>query len=286
MPFDLTHPPLSCSVRGCTLPLERRERTFVCAAGHSYDVARSGYVNLLQPQDRRSSAAGDSRAAIEARESLLAAGIGRTLIDDLTNRVAALELEKTAVVVDLGCGSGDALAAVMAGPKGPALREQRIGIGIDLSTVAVERAARRFSDRTWVVANADRRLPLLDRSVDLVLSLHGRRNPPEVARVLAACGHFLVAVPAADDLIELRELVQGQPVERDRVSQLRAEHESLFELVERSVVRETHELDRDALIKLLQGTYRGVRRAAADRIAALERMRVTIASDLVVFRLR
>ena len=127
----------------------RRDRTFLCAAGHSYDVARSGYVNLLQPQDRRSAAPGDSRAAVEARASLLAAGIGRTLIEAVANRAATLDLPDTPVVVDLGCGSGDALAALT--------KRAGTGVGIDLSTAAVERAARHFPDRTWVIANADRR---------------------------------------------------------------------------------------------------------------------------------
>ena len=257
----------------------RRDRTLVCPAGHSYDVARSGYVNLLQPQDRRSAVAGDSREAIEARESLLASGIGRIPIDALTTRIRSLELDDESVVVDLGCGSGDALAALTA-------RGTSVGVGIDLSTPAIERASRRFPDRTWVVANADRRLPLLDRSVNVVVSLHARRNPPEVARVLHETGHLLVAVPAADDLIELRELVQGQRVERDRGEVVLAEHDTLFELVERSVVRETQALDRDPLLSVLTGTYRGVRRGVADRVAALTRMTVTLASEILVFRLR
>lgn len=262
-------------MRGCTLPLQRRDRTFVCDAGHSYDVARSGYVNLLQPQDRRSLAAGDSLSAVDARASLLADGVGRTLIDAIAARASALDLGDDPVIVDLGCGSGDALAA---------LSEANSGIGIDLSTPAIDRASRRFPNRTWVVANADRRLPLLDHSVDLVLSLHGRRNPSEVARVLRAGRYHLVAIPAADDVIELRELVQGTRVERDRKDAVLAEHEAVFQLVEHSVVRETLSLDRAALLNLLQGTYRGVRRGAADRVAALTRMDVTLASDLLVFR--
>ena len=244
----------------------------MCAAGHSYDVARSGYVNLLQPQDRRSTDAGDSREAVEARAALLALGVGRAVIDGLVEMVGQLKVAPTSVI-DLGCGSGDALAA---------LTEDRLGIGIDLSVAAIERAARRFPDRTWVVANADRRLPLLDRSIHLVLSLHGRRNPPEVARVLAPTGHLLVVVPAADDLIELRELVQGARVERDRATAVVAEHESLFELLDRSIVRQTVDLERDALLNLLHGTYRGSRLAAADRVAALTRMNVTLASEVLV----
>jgi 23S rRNA (guanine745-N1)-methyltransferase len=264
-------------VRGCTLPLLRRDRTFVCAAGHSYDVARSGYINLLQPQDRRSRAAGDSASAVAARASLLADGLGRTLIDAIATRASALELGDAPVIVDLGCGSGEALAA---------LTETHTGIGIDLSTHAIDRAARRFPNRTWVVANADRRLPLLDHSVDLVSSVHGRRNPREVARVLRAGRYHLVAIPAADDLIELRELVQGTRVERDRKDAVLAEHDGSFLLLEHAVVRETLSLDRAALLKLLQGTYRGVRHGAADRVATLTRMTVTLASDLLVFRLK
>jgi 23S rRNA (guanine745-N1)-methyltransferase len=251
----------------------------VCPAGHSYDVARSGYVNLLQPQDRRSAAAGDSHEAIDARESLLASGVGCTLINALITRIRSLDLEDDPIVVDLGCGSGDALAALTA-------HRTSVGIGIDLSTPAIERASRRFPDRTWVVANADRRLPLLDRSVDVVSSVHARRNPPEVARVLHETGSLLVAVPAADDLIQLRELVHGQRVERDRGEIVLAEHETLFELVERSVVREMQDLDRDALLSVLRGTYRGMRRGVADRVAALTRMTVTFASEILMFRLR
>jgi 23S rRNA (guanine745-N1)-methyltransferase len=284
LPFDLTESrrlPLACSVRGCTLPLRRRDRSVVCDAGHAYDIARSGYINLLQPQDRRSRAAGDSKATIEARAALLKAGVGRTLIEALAAQAVTFDLGHEPVVVDLGCGSGDALAAI-ARQRASA----SIGIGIDLSTAAVERAARQFPDLTWVVANADRRLPVLDGSVDLVASIHGRRNPDEAARVLAPGRYLLIAVPAADDLIELRELVQGQRIEHDRSDAVLAEHESRFEMIERSVIRETVELDRTSLLDLLQGTYRGARLATAERVATLTRMRVTMASDVSVLRLR
>ena len=111
------------------------------------------------------------------------------------------------------------------------------GIGIDLSAAAAEFAARRFPALTWVVANADRRLPLLDGSVDLVLSIHGRRNPPECARVLTAHGLLFVVLPAPDDLIELRTLVQGPAIERDRVDAMLGEHRADFEFADRFPIR-------------------------------------------------
>ena len=225
----------------------------MCAAGHSYDVARSGYVNLLQPQDRRSLSAGDSKAAVTARARLLEAGVGRQAIDGIARRAAALDLGEHPLVVDLGSGTGDALGAL-------ALARAITGIGIDLSTAAAEHAARRFPALTWVVANADRRIPLLDGSASLVLSLHGRRNPAECARILDPSGFLLLAVPAPEDLIELRALVQGEGTERDRVPGVLAEHDALFTLIDRTTVREaaasrTRVAARPAAHHLPRGTH-------------------------------
>jgi 23S rRNA (guanine745-N1)-methyltransferase len=268
--------PLACPVRGCGQPLERRVRDFACPQGHTHDIARSGYINLLQPQDRRSARAGDTRDAVGARSRLLATGVGRTIVESFAHRAAALDLDSPAIVVDLGSGSGDALATL-------AQIRPIEGTGIDLSAVAAAQAARRFPSLTWVVANADRRLPLLDHSVDLVLSLHGRRNPSECARVLKKSGFLFVAVPAVDDLIELRASIQGRGLERDRATALRAEHSELFTLLERAGARERPRLEHDALVDLLHGTYRGARASAAARVDALATLDVTIASDFFLF---
>lgn len=266
-------------MRRCGLPLDRGDRALICQAGHSFDIARSGYVNLLQPQDRRSPAAGDSKAVVKARVELLAAGVGRTLIDDVARRVASLDLARDAVVIDLGSGSGDALASIR--------RHVEItGVGIDVSTAAVEHAARSFPALSWVVANADRRLPLLDRSVDVAISVHGRRNPSECARVLAPGGCLLVALPAPDDLIELRAMILGEGVTRQRTTRMLAEHDAFFALVDRASIRETLDVDRASLRNLLRVTYRGARASAAARVAALQSMSVTFSSDLVVLRPR
>jgi 23S rRNA (guanine745-N1)-methyltransferase len=264
-------------VRSCGLPLERGDRAFACPAGHSFDIARSGYVNLLQPQDRRSPSPGDSKVAIEARAELERAGIGRDILGTVIDHILALDLPEDAVVVDLGAGSGEMLGQLSS-------RHSILGIGIDLSGAAAEHAARRFAALTWVVANADRRLPLRDGSVDLVVSINARRNPPECARILTATGFLCIVLPAPDDLIELRALVQGEGVERDRVGPLVSEHQAYFSVIEHTAARERHDLDRDALVKLLQGTYRGARPTAAARASALERATVTLSSEIVILR--
>ena len=274
----LPTPPLSCTVRDCGLLLERRGDVLICARGHSYDIARRGYFNLLQPQDRKSLQAGDSREAIEARARLLGAGVGRAILDAVIDRAATL-LPASGIVADLGSGAGELLGEL-------SRRIEGIAVGIDLSTAAVEHAARRFPKVTWVVANADRRLPLLDRTVDLLLSMHGRRNPAECARILSGGGHLLVAVPAVDDLIELRMAVQGQRVERERSLPLFADHARHFEVVEQFGVCEHNHVNRDQIRDLLRGTYRGTRRSATQAIESLGELDVTVSSTLVLFRPR
>lgn len=263
-------------MRGCGLPLTRRQRTLVCSAGHSFDIARSGYVNLLQPQDRRSPSAGDSKTAVDARAALEQAGVGRAVVDAVIHTTAALLLPD-AIVVDLGSGTGEMLG-------GLARARPIAGIGIDLSLSAVELCARRFPSLTWVVANADRRLPIQDGSVDLVLSIHGRRNPAECSRVLKPNGALIVVLPAPDDLIELRTVVQGEGVERDRIDAMLAEHAGNFKVIERLPIREQLTLERDALVNLLRGTYRGARFKLSERVEAMQRMDVTLSSEMCVLK--
>jgi 23S rRNA (guanine745-N1)-methyltransferase len=270
---------LACSVRGCGQPLRRTPHTLVCARGHSHDIARSGYVNLLQPQDRRSPNAGDTAAALDARARLLTAGIGQTLLRHVVDTATRFLMSDDAVVVDLGAGPGDILGEL-------AERRSITAIGIDLSAAAVRTASRRFPSLTWVIANADRQLPILERSVDMVLSVNARRNPAECTRVLTRPGHLLAVVPAADDLIELREVVQGRRVERNRTETLIEEHEAGFTLVEQATIRERHSLTRDQLLDVLRGTYRGARTSAAHDVEALTSLDVTFASELTLFAAR
>ena len=75
------HTALACTVRGCAEPLKVDANRLVCAHGHAFDLARTGYANLLQPQDRKSVDAGDSRDAVAARRRLADAGVGAPLRD-------------------------------------------------------------------------------------------------------------------------------------------------------------------------------------------------------------
>ena len=58
----------------CQKPLCREERRLVCPAGHSFDVARSGYVNLLLSQQTGRKHHGDDKRMVKARSAFLERG--------------------------------------------------------------------------------------------------------------------------------------------------------------------------------------------------------------------
>lgn len=249
-----------------------------CPRGHAYDISRTGYFNLLQPHHRRSHFAGDSKDVVQARATAIAAGVGRRLFAHVAD-LAGQQVAPLEVVVDLGCGTGNQLAMM-------AERQPIVGVGIDISTAAVDHAARQFPELTWVVANADRRLPIVDRSTALVLSLHGRRNAAECARVLRPGGRVIVAVPAPDDLVELRTAVHGQAIDRSREASVAREFDASFVLDAQHTVRDRVTLTPLELRALLRITYRGARQSHAARLESLERLDITLASAVSVFRLR
>jgi 23S rRNA (guanine745-N1)-methyltransferase len=264
---------LLCTVRDCRQPLDREDRSYACWRGHSFDVAKSGYVNLLQPQDRRSANPGDSKEAVAARRRFLDAGHAAPLV----RAVVALGLpHATGAVLDAGCGEGHHLAAIAASERH----------GTDISVPAIDAAARRDREALFTVANADRFLPYAPQSFALVLSINARLNAAEFRRVAAADGRLLVAIPSPDDLLELRTAILPGGEERDRVERTVALFANDFELETHERVRHVATLDRAAIHDVMLSSYRGLRTREQEKLNALEPMNVTLGRDLLVFRAR
>jgi 23S rRNA (guanine745-N1)-methyltransferase len=234
----------------------------LCARGHSFDIARSGYINLLQPQDRRSKQSGDAKAAVAARRRLHDRGVTAPLLQAMADMLHASPND---IVLDAGCGEGFYLGALAS----------EIGFdahGVDISIPAIDAAARRYSGCEWVVANADRRAPYADRSFSIVLSITGRMNTAEFRRVLVENGHLLVALAAPGDLIELR----GSG--RDRVARTVETFSTDFALVDRQSIANSVDLDAAAVRDALIAIYRPM---TSKPPAA---MRLTFSLDLLLFR--
>jgi len=235
------------------MPLAREAGRVICPRGHSFDVARSGYINLLQPQQRRSRNPGDSAEAVAARRRFLDRGHAEPLLSAIRAMLPPAES-----ILDAGCGEGYYLGSFGR------------GCGVDISTAAIDFAARRYPQCEWIVANADRFIPYADASFDLILSITGRMNVPEFQRV--GRRHVLVAVAAPDDLRELRGSAG-----RDRVARTIAEFADGFELVKRERATTVAELTAADARDILAATYRP---------HDAPPQRVTLSFDLLLLRAR
>jgi 23S rRNA (guanine745-N1)-methyltransferase len=267
---------LLCTVRGCGQLLAQSARALVCGRGHAFDVARSGYVNLLQPQDRRSREPGDSKAAVLARRRLVDAGHEQPIVDAVVAAIARLPLPTAPAIVDVGSGEGTFLARVTTALDG-------VGAGVDISVPAVEIAARSYPEHTWLVANADRMLPFPEGSFDVATSVTSRRHASELHRVVRRGGWLVVVVPAADDMVELRSHLHGTATADPRVTRVAAPLEGRFALRAHETVRCKATLDRGAIADVLATTYRGGRQRERERVEGLERLDVTLSRDVLVF---
>ena len=252
---------LLCPVRDCHLPLVRHERRMSCPRAHSFDIARSGYINLLQPQDRRSKQPGDTAEVVAARRRLHEGGISAPLLQAIAEMLAATTAD---TVLDAGCGDGFYLGSLAQGNGFKAY-------GVDISVPAVDAAARRYPECEWIVANADRFVPFSDESFSIVISITARMNASEFRRVLRNKGRLLVALPAPDDLIELR----GRG--RDRIARTVETFAPGFRLVDRRRVSTTADLHADAAHDVLVSIYRPM------RSQPVEAMSVTFSLDLLLF---
>lgn len=258
---------LVCPVWNCHKLLLREQRRLVCPDGHSFDMARSGYINLLQPQERRSKQPGDSAAAVEARQRLHDRGTTAPLLDAIA---AITRASAGDTVLDAGCGDGFYLGSLAT----------RVGFdahGVDISGPAIRAAARRFppveGKFEWIVGNADRFIPYKDDSFSLVLSITARMNAPEFRRVLKKDGRLLVAIASPEDLAELR----GPG--RDRVTRTLETFAPDFTLIDQRRATMKADLDADAVRDVLLSIYRPMRAQPIDAA-----MRLTFSLDLLLFK--
>ncbi len=87
----------------CRAPLHDHDQGVACSAGHRFDRARQGYLNLLPVQHKKSRDPGDNQAMVEARRRFLDAGH----YAPIRERLAALAVDRAPTRwLDIGCGEG------------------------------------------------------------------------------------------------------------------------------------------------------------------------------------
>lgn len=174
-----------------------------CEQNHSYDQAKQGYWNLLLVQRKRSKDPGDNPQMVAARTHFLDQHYYQPLADKIS---ASVQLELTnnsnSRLLDMGCGEGYYTAQVE-----KALSNTNVEIiGLDISKHAVKAACRRSKSIHWLVASGAQ-MPVPEQSQDLLLVMFSRLMPAAFAKVVKPDGLLLLAWPAQEHLLELRQSI-------------------------------------------------------------------------------
>lgn len=201
---------LACPLDG--EPLSRSGGTWSCPGGHSFDIAKQGYVNLLPVQQKRSVDPGDSKAMVAARQRFLEAGHYQPIAEAVSHAVLSraggeATSHDRLSCLDAGCGEGyylRQLASEVVSTQPLAL------MGLDISKWAVLAAAKQDDKQapqsSWVVGS-NAHLPVQAETLDSVLCMFGFPVVSEFARVLKPSGVLLQVEAGPDHLRELREII-------------------------------------------------------------------------------
>lgn len=190
---------LVCPV--CGFPLVFQEKLVSCSAGHKFDLAREGYVNLLR-SSKSGDRIGDDKLSARSRRDFLNKGYYAPLKDALIQ----LFQNKSGTLMDICCGEGYYTSAI---GNNTALQVY----GFDISKEMVRLAAKRGWG-TYFVANMAS-IPVLDASMDYCTHLFAPFNELEFSRILKPGGRLYTVIPGTHHLFGLKQALYDTPYLND-----------------------------------------------------------------------
>lgn len=206
----------------CGSDLDIGDDAVLCDRGHSFDIARQGYVSLLPGSAGKIT--GDSADMIAARADFLSSGHFDPIADAVAAAIGARES-----VLEVGAGTGHYLARVLDRTGGR-------GIGIDVSKAAARRVAKAHPLVGSVVADIWNGLPVRTGSLGAVMCVFSPRNATELQRVLRPGGVLVVVTPTARHQQELIGDLGLIGVDEDKARRLGDSLAGRFEQISRVAV--------------------------------------------------
>ncbi|MBQ2823996.1 MAG: methyltransferase domain-containing protein [Oscillospiraceae bacterium] len=192
----------------CGGSLSLNGNSYLCENRHTYDIARSGYVNFLLSDQMNSKLPGDNKLMVNARKSFLSKGYYSKLMENFCDTVKK-HAPHNAVILDAGCGEGYYTVNMA-----KAVADSFI-MGTDISKTAVDAAAKRsraegVKNLLFSVSSVFR-LPVKNGSCDMLTTLFAPYCGEEFLRVLKDGGIMVMVIPSERHLIQLKQAVYDNP---------------------------------------------------------------------------
>jgi len=272
---------LACPLGGERLELH--EKQLVCVNGHTFDIARQGYVNLLPVQHKRTKHPGDSKEMVSARSQFLNSGVYASVANKLAEIIfTRLVDSKKICLMDAGCGEGYYFDYVFNYLKDKNGCADLSFIGLDISKAAITEAAKRNKQISWIVGT-NRQPPIDAASVDIVLCVFGFQSFEGFNKILKPGGKIILVEPGVDHLKELREIIYPE-VKKSQPQDLSYLEGSGFSMLDRQPLQfKTGAINNEQINNLLLMTPHFYRATKEGREAAVNLKELDLTVD-VVFR--
>lgn len=254
-------------------------KSLVCPNKHSFDAAKSGYVNLLQGK-HGSTIHGDNKLMLRARRDFLEKGYYLPLCEAVGDTVLKYA-ENNSVLLDAGCGEGYYTANVKA-----KFDRSDIAVeiyGIDISKDAVDMAAKRKSGISYATASVFH-IPVRSGSCDILLTMFAPYCGEEYRRVLKKGGVMIMAIPAENHLWELKSAIYDTPY-KNEVKPYELEG---FEFVGREKINFVMQInDKKDIQSLFSMTpyYYKTGRNEQERLLSLEKLKTQADFEVLTYRI-
>lgn len=263
----------------CGKNLRFSGKTYICPERHSFDVSKSGYVNLLLSKHIGKTVHGDNKLMLQARRNFLEKRYYSPLCDELCDMVQ--RNFQGGVLLDAGCGEGYYTSAIYG-----RLEQSDIAAdiyGIDISKIAVEMAAKRKNSITYSAASVFH-IPVGESSCSMLVTLFAPYCGEEFQRILAPDGMMIMAIPSEDHLWEMKCAIYDIPYK----NQVKPYELDGFKLVEKKRISYRILLDSQEDIQSLFSMTPYYYRTAAsqkERLSALDKLETTVDFELLAYRI-
>lgn len=191
----------------CKEKLIKEGRTYKCSKNHSFDLSKSGHVNLLLDNQKHSKMPGDDKDMVLSRKHFLEKNYYKGISDKL-NEIILKNIpensDKKINILDIGCGEG-----YYTGNLKNFLDKNNIQneiIGIDISKEAVISASKSHKGINWIVASATN-IPVCDESLDFIICMFAKIIPEEKMRTLKKGGKLIIVSTGENHLLQMKEVV-------------------------------------------------------------------------------
>lgn len=285
----------------CGEPLNRAGKSLICPNRHTFDLSKSGYVNLLPPGKGKNAHTGDDCGMVDARVDFLKRGYYNNISDTAASLIAqhAPLMGDTVSVCDMGSGEGWHTCRI-AEKTGEITGKNTLVLGIDASKYAANRASR-LSRRLnlmpkdgigaphggntaayFIPANIFH-TPLAENSFSAAVSMFAPVAWEEARRILCDDGVLIVVSSAREHLLEMRHLIYSDV----RLSDDEITAPENFETVEKRSLRYTVTLpDKEAIADLFMMTpfYYKTTEMGKVRLLSKDTLDVTVDVSCTVYK--